>query len=601
MPNSIIASVRRILVAITILAATMLPARASSAQTGACCVGTSCTIRTFSACNAAGGDPVGGSCSPNPCAVGRCCINGTCTIDTHANCTGTWSTGGSCSPNPCGAPTGACCINNACTSTTQAACSGVWSIGVACSANPCATVGACCDLTQSGGACHLTQQAACTETNTTIFAGGGTTCSPNPCVGACCNNATAACGIVTSVACASSGAFQGRLTVCSPDPCPAFAGACCDSSTGACHASLPSGCPFITGTSFFLGVGTTCTPARCLATCCTGNFACVLTPVLNCDTRGFAVAYGVSCTPTTCDRVGICCVSQDGTCFLTSSDNCPAPGGTFQFISSVCTPGRCVGPCCLGAACAVRTLDGCPGRELASFGATCSPDPCPGLVGACCQSSACSLAIEFAAGAGGGCHDAGGLFMGVGTTCSPNVCMGACCNAASGSCVVADSETCVQSFHAHYFGAAACTPNPCVALLGACCSGSTCQLSIDSFCTVQMNQHFVGIGTVCAPCNPCNQFDLIGACCRGTACTTEPQSCCSGAYQGVATTCGTSGNPTTCCPANFNGIGGLTVQDIFDFLNAWFAGSTSADFNHVGWLTVQDIFDFLTAWFAACS
>jgi hypothetical protein len=52
------------------------------------------------------------------------------------------------------------------------------------------------------------------------------------------------------------------------------------------------------------------------------------------------------------------------------------------------------------------------------------------------------------------------------------------------------------------------------------------------------------------------------------------------------------------CAADFNG-GGLAVQDIFDFLNAWFAGAPSADFNGGG-LAVQDIFDFLNAWFAGC-
>ncbi len=54
------------------------------------------------------------------------------------------------------------------------------------------------------------------------------------------------------------------------------------------------------------------------------------------------------------------------------------------------------------------------------------------------------------------------------------------------------------------------------------------------------------------------------------------------------------------CPADFNGTGGLTVADIFDFLNAWFAGSPSADFNHANGLSVADIFDFLNAWFAGC-
>ena len=44
----------------------------------------------------------------------------------------------------------------------------------------------------------------------------------------------------------------------------------------------------------------------------------------------------------------------------------------------------------------------------------------------------------------------------------------------------------------------------------------------------------------------------------------------------------------------------LDVQDIFEFLTAWFAADPRADFNGVNGITVQDIFDFLTAWFAGC-
>jgi hypothetical protein len=54
------------------------------------------------------------------------------------------------------------------------------------------------------------------------------------------------------------------------------------------------------------------------------------------------------------------------------------------------------------------------------------------------------------------------------------------------------------------------------------------------------------------------------------------------------------------CRADYNGDGVLAVQDIFDFLNGWFAGSCLADFNGGG-LSVQDIFDFLNSWFAGCA
>jgi hypothetical protein len=56
----------------------------------------------------------------------------------------------------------------------------------------------------------------------------------------------------------------------------------------------------------------------------------------------------------------------------------------------------------------------------------------------------------------------------------------------------------------------------------------------------------------------------------------------------------------TQCAADFDGTPGLSIQDIFAFLNAWFAGESRADFDHLGGLAVQDIFAYLNAWFAGC-
>jgi YVTN family beta-propeller protein len=47
-----------------------------------------------------------------------------------------------------------------------------------------------------------------------------------------------------------------------------------------------------------------------------------------------------------------------------------------------------------------------------------------------------------------------------------------------------------------------------------------------------------------------------------------------------------------------NGDLAITVQDIFDFLNGWFAGP--ADFNRDGATTINDVFDYLNAWFTGC-
>jgi hypothetical protein len=55
------------------------------------------------------------------------------------------------------------------------------------------------------------------------------------------------------------------------------------------------------------------------------------------------------------------------------------------------------------------------------------------------------------------------------------------------------------------------------------------------------------------------------------------------------------------CRADFDGMNGVTVQDIFTFLNVWFAGYPAGDFNDNHRVEVQDIFDFLNAWFAGCN
>jgi hypothetical protein len=54
------------------------------------------------------------------------------------------------------------------------------------------------------------------------------------------------------------------------------------------------------------------------------------------------------------------------------------------------------------------------------------------------------------------------------------------------------------------------------------------------------------------------------------------------------------------CIADFNGSGAVTVQDIFDFLAAYFTANPAADVNGSGSVTVQDIFDYLASYFAGC-
>lgn len=54
------------------------------------------------------------------------------------------------------------------------------------------------------------------------------------------------------------------------------------------------------------------------------------------------------------------------------------------------------------------------------------------------------------------------------------------------------------------------------------------------------------------------------------------------------------------CVADFNCSGAVSVQDVFDFLGAYFAGEPAADVNGAGGVGVQDVFDFLAAFFVGC-
>ncbi len=54
------------------------------------------------------------------------------------------------------------------------------------------------------------------------------------------------------------------------------------------------------------------------------------------------------------------------------------------------------------------------------------------------------------------------------------------------------------------------------------------------------------------------------------------------------------------CIGDFNGSGTISVQDVLDFLVAYFSGDAGADVNGVGGVTVEDIFVFLESYFSGC-
>jgi hypothetical protein len=138
--------------------------------------------------------------------------------------------------------------------------------------------------------------------------------------------------------------------------------------------------------------------------------------------------------------------------------------------------------------------------------------------------------------------------------------------------------------------------------LGACCgAGGACTQTTGVSCA----SDYRGDNTTCQP-SPCVQ---AGVCCRGATCNaTVAQAACVATSPAGAVFVVTSGAcnaagaySTPCCIGDYNKVGGLSVQDIFDFLGDWFAGRTFANVGSdgsSGLLSVQNIFNFLSAWFA---
>ncbi|MFN7020685.1 MAG: choice-of-anchor R domain-containing protein [Phycisphaerales bacterium] len=112
------------------------------------------------------------------------------------------------------------------------------------------------------------------------------------------------------------------------------------------------------------------------------------------------------------------------------------------------------------------------------------------------------------------------------------------------------------------------------AALGACCnsavSGACAVLSAEACQSLGLD--FRGHGTACSS-TPCPLWFPTGACCTGAACTTTVSVFCTGTFLGTGSVCdpaalGGAVNP--CCRADVNSSGSLSVQDLFEYLGAYF-------------------------------
>jgi len=118
----------------------------------------------------------------------------------------------------------------------------------------------------------------------------------------------------------------------------------------------------------------------------------------------------------------------------------------------------------------------------------------------------------------------------------------------------------------------------------------------------------------------CASTPAAGACCSGSTCVVVanaaactsliPAGNTNKRFTAAGQACNAPGNNTApCCKADFNQSGAKSVQDLFDFLAAWFSKTPQADINGnppcstnppCASVTVQDLFDFLAVWFPGC-
>lgn len=301
-------------------------------------------------------------------------------------------------------------------------------------------------------------------------------------------------------------------------------------------------------------------------------------------------------------QTGACC-GVAGSCSITPQIMCV---GAFLGDGSVCAPGACdavTGACCIpSGACTISTATLCKssGGAYEGDGVSCADVSCPQPTGACCDAAGhqCTNVIE------NDCLSLGGTFY-RSTVCTPdNRCpIGACC-LPEGVCTAGISQPSCAKWRGTFQGVGTtCSGIICPMPVGACCTSTGgCALLTANFCAIF--GQWRGPGTTCpTACLP------PGVCCRGSTCATgvlatncTAQGAIGATFISGLTLCNPSGGRAPlCCLTDFNKSGAADIQDVFDYLNAWFAQSPYADFggDGSGMPAVQDIFDFLNAWFVS--
>jgi hypothetical protein len=348
--------------------------------------------------------------------------------------------------------------------------------------------------------------------------------------------------------------------------------------------------------------GNTCAPNPCRGACCNAaTLACSISTIFQCLPPNIYIP-AATCVPNPCP--GVACCRDDGSCIVVSGTVCP--GGLMQAPGNTCSPNKCRGSCCkTDGSCIVTTIYQCPVPPNTYLGGTpCLPtNPCP-QHHACCDLTACFM-WQGPCPAGtirtdGSCFTVfasacpTGTTAAPGNTCSPNNCPPptlACCDL--NACFFTTGAACPPGTTPAPGNT--CTPNPCIQTVACCLPTGQCVNITSQECQAAG-------GTIVPICTP--GILCRGACCCGSSCFLSAPGACQGNFQhfaGIGTVCNVPGNfATPCCKGDFNQNGIKSVQDLFDFLAAYFGGNLCADTNGSGTLSVQDLFDFLAAYFSPC-
>lgn len=615
---------------------TLFSINVASVVSGACCNQTNglCVLSdTIGQCTTLPGYTVyqgdNTTCTTAPCPQGSCCAtSGACAITGPSGCAPTdFTLSGSCAPNPC---SGACCNPNtfACTITGESGCIGGGG-AYAGGGSVCTTQGIC--PAPPNDQCSAAFALALgTATNGTINSATGTdltSCS------------TSAIDVWYTFTPATTGNYSIKTTPATPNDVGTavafFTGACdpvADSDIDCAPQVIPGATnelldTLIAGTPILIRVAAfpgdtgnfsilVSQPTGLGACCDIGAFCLIVADAADCPAP--AVYRGVDSTcaaPATQCPAGSCCFPGSGQCFVTIQSFCTGVTGVWNAGDQTCGTTNCIIQAPPNDDCTTARVVTSPTftHHVGTDGAAAEGAPISACNDATAFADQNSVWYTFTAPAAGvlnikvnnyGTYD---MLMGVYT--------GACTALTEIGCLDDPEPYDINvnmpaagnvKFEIAQWGLTSgggwLSVNTTFSTTGQCCISGACTVTTQALCTGTWTDGGTCTVNTCPP--------PAGICCRGATCNAAvTQANCTttgvlaGAfYQTASGTC-TGTTIAGCCHADYNKINGIEIQDIFDYINDWLAGSIFANTGGDGTpgpLAVQNIFDFINDWLAGC-